>query len=131
MSQEPLHYRSITSLAAMLRSGEITPTALTERLLERIEDLNGTLNAFNLVTVDRAMAEAKAAETLLASGRDLGPLHGIPYAVKDLFDVVGLPTTAGSRTLDTAPKTVESEVTRRLAAAGMIVMGKSITVEFA
>ena len=131
MSQAPLHYRSITSLAAMLRSGEMTPTALTEGLLERIEDLNGTLNAFNLVTADRAMAEAKAAETLLASGRDLGPLHGIPYAVKDLFDVVGLPTTAGSRTLDTAPKTVESEVTRRLAAAGMIVMGKSITVEFA
>lgn len=131
MSQAPPHYRSITSLAAMLRSGEMTPTALTEGLLERIEDLNGTLNAFNLVTADRAMAEAKAAETLLASGRDLGPLHGIPYAVKDLFDVVGLPTTAGSRTLDTAPKTVESEVTRRLAAAGMIVMGKSITVEFA
>ncbi len=131
MSQEPLHYRSITSLAAMLRSGEITPTALTERLLERIEELNGPLRAFNLVTADRAMAEAKAAETLLASGRDLGPLHGIPYAVKDLFDVVGLPTTAGSRTLDSAPKTAESEVTRRLAAAGMIVMGKSITVEFA
>tara|TARA_Y100001934_G_scaffold76957_1_gene95673 strand:+ start:1929 stop:3287 length:1359 start_codon:yes stop_codon:yes gene_type:complete len=109
----------------------MTPTALTEGLLERVEDLNGTLNAFNLVTADRAMAEAKAAETLLASGRDLGPLHGIPYAVKDLFDVVGLPTTAGSRTLDTAPKNVESEVTRRLAAAGMIVMGKSITVEFA
>lgn len=77
------------------------------------------------------MAEAKAAETLLRSGRDLGPLHGIPYAVKDLFDVVGLPTTAGSRTVDTAPRTVESEVTRRLAAAGMIVVGKSITVEFA
>ena len=115
----------------MLRSGEITPTALTEGLMERIKDLNGTLNAFNLVTADRAMAEAKAAETLLASGRDLGPLHGIPYAVKDLFDVVGLPTTAGSRTLDSTPKTVESEVTRRLAAAGMIVMGKSITVEFA
>lgn len=131
MSQEPLHYRSITSLAAMLRSGEITPTALTERLLERIEDLNGPLGAFNLVTAERAMAEAKAAETLLTSGRDLGPLHGIPYAVKDLFDVVGLPTTAGSRTLDSTPKTVESEVTRRLAAAGMIVMGKSITVEFA
>ena len=131
MSQEPLHYRSLTSLAAMLRSGETTPTALTEHLLERVEALNGPLNAFNLVTADRAMADAKTAETLLRSGRDLGPLHGIPYAVKDLFDVVGLPTTAGSRTVDTTPKTVESEVTRRLGAAGMVVMGKSITVEFA
>jgi len=131
MSDQPLHYRSITELAAMLRSGAVTPTGLTRHFIERIEVLNGTLNAFNLVTADRAMAEAKAAETLLASGRDLGPLHGIPYAVKDLFDVVGLPTTAGSRTVDTAPKTVESEVTRRLAAAGMIVLGKTITVEFA
>ena len=84
MSASPLHYRSITELAEMLRSGETTPTRLTEHLLTRIEELNGPLNAFNLVTADRAMAEAQAAEALLASGRDLGPLHGIPYAVKDL-----------------------------------------------
>jgi aspartyl-tRNA(Asn)/glutamyl-tRNA(Gln) amidotransferase subunit A len=131
MSDHPLHYRSITELADMLRSGETTPTRLTERLIERIEQLNGPLNAFNLVTADRAMSEASSAEVLLGSGRDLGPLHGIPYAVKDLYDVVGLPTTAGSRTLDEAPKTKESEVTRRLAAAGMIVLGKTVTVEFA
>ena len=131
MGNRPLHYQSITELAAMLRSGETTPTALTEYLLARIENLNGPLNAFNLVTADRAMAEAKSAEALLAAGRDLGPLHGIPYGVKDLYDVVGLPTTAGSQTLDSAPKTEESEVTRRLAAAGMIVLGKTITVEFA
>ena len=131
MGNRPLHYQSITKLAAMLRSGETTPTALTEYLLARIENLNGPLNAFNLVTADRAMAEAKSAEALLAAGRDLGPLHGIPYGVKDLYDVVGLPTTAGSQTLDSAPKTEESEVTRRLAAAGMIVLGKTITVEFA
>lgn len=131
MSDTPLHYRTITELAALLRSGDLTPTGLTEHLLARIEGLNGPLNAFNLVAADRAMAEAEAAEKLLAAGRDLGPLHGIPYAVKDLFDVVGLPTTAGSRTVDTAPKTAESEVTRRLAAAGMIVLGKTVTVEFA
>ena len=131
MADQPLHYRSLTELAAMLRSGETTPTKLTEHLLARIEALNGPLNAFNLVTADRAMAEARAAEALLSGGRDLGPLHGIPYAVKDLFDVTGLPTTAGSRTLDTDPKTEDSEVTRRLAAAGMIVLGKTITVEFA
>lgn len=131
MSDKPLHYRTITELAVMLRSGEVTPTALTGYMIARVGALNGPLNAFNLVTADRAMAEAQAAEGLLSAGRDLGPLHGIPYAVKDLFDVVGLPTTAGSRTVDTAPKTEESEVTRRLAAAGMIVLGKTITVEFA
>ena len=131
MGNRPLHYKAITELAAMLRSGETTPTALTEHLLTRIERLNGPLNAFNLVTADRAMAEAKSAEALLTAGRDLGPLHGIPYGVKDLYDVIGLPTTAGSQTLDLVPKTEESEVTRRLAAAGMIVLGKTITVEFA
>ena len=104
MGNRPLHYRSITELAAMLRSGEITPITLTEYLLARIEKLNGPLNAFNLVTVDRAMAEAKSAEALLTGGRDLGPLHGIPYGVKDIYDVVGLPTTAGSQTLDSTPK---------------------------
>ena len=131
MTDTPLHYCTITELGAMLRAGDVTPTNLTAHFIERIETLNGPLNAFNLVTADRAMAEAVAAEALLSTGRDLGPLHGIPYAVKDLFDVVGLPTTAGSRTVDTAPKTVESEVTRRLAAAGMVVLGKTITVEFA
>ena len=131
MSGTPLHYRTITELAAMLRAGETTPTSLTEYLLARVEKLNGPLTAFNLVTADRAMAEAEAAEALLKSGHDLGPLHGIPYAVKDLYDIVGLPTTAGSRTVDMTPKTEESEVTKRLAAAGMVVLGKTITVEFA
>ena len=131
MSDTPLHYRTITELAAMLRAGETTPTSLTEYLLARVEKLNGPLTAFNLVTADRAMAEAEAAEALLKSGHDLGPLHGIPYAVKDLYDIVGLPTTAGSRTVEMTPKTEESEVTKRLAAAGMVVLGKTITVEFA
>ena len=89
--------------------GEITPTGLTAHFIERIEKLNGSLNAFNLVTADRAMAEAQSAEALLASGRDLGPLHGIPYGVKDLYDVVGMPTTAGSQTLEPDLKTEESE----------------------
>jgi aspartyl-tRNA(Asn)/glutamyl-tRNA(Gln) amidotransferase subunit A len=131
MDDRPLHYQSITQLASMLRSGETTPTALTEHFLSRIENLNGPLNAFNLVTAERAMAEATSAEVLLAAGRDLGPLHGVPYGVKDIYDVAGLPTTAGSQTLNSAPKKEESEVTRRLAAAGMIVLGKTITVEFA
>ena len=131
MDDRPLHYQSITQLASMLRSGETTPTALTEHFLARIENLNGPLNAFNLVTAERAMAEAKSAEVLLAAGRDLGPLHGVPYGVKDIYDVAGLPTTAGTQTLNSAPKKEESEVTRRLAAAGMIVLGKTITVEFA
>ena len=131
MDTTPLHYCTITELRAKLISGETTPTALTEYFIERIQTLNPSLTAFNLVTADRAIMEAKAVETLMKAGRDLGPLQGIPYGVKDLYDVTGLPTSAGSKTVDMSNKTEESEVTRRLSAAGMIVLGKTITVEFA
>ena len=131
MSKKPLHYCAITELGSMLRTGEITPTKLTEYFINRIENLNGSLTAFNLVTAERAMAAAEAMEALMKSGHDLGPLQGIPYGVKDLYDVIGLPTSAGSKTVDMTAKVTESEVTKRLAAAGMIVLGKTITVEFA
>ena len=72
MSDTPLHYRTITELAALLRSGDITPTGLTQHLIERIEALNGPLNAFNLVTADRALAEAVDA----ANGGQWPPRRG-------------------------------------------------------
>ena len=91
-------FATVAEIAAALAAGRATAVGVAERTFACIDRLDGPLNAFNLVTADRAMAEAVAAEALLSTGRDLGPLHGIPYAVKDLFDVVGLPTTAGSRT---------------------------------
>ena len=81
MSKKPLHYCTITELGSMLRTGEITPTKLTEYFIDRIENLNGPLTAFNLVTTERAMAAAEAMEALMKSGHDLGPLQGIPYGV--------------------------------------------------
>ncbi|MCZ6628684.1 MAG: amidase [SAR324 cluster bacterium] len=131
MNDYPLHYETITALYLRIRSGELSPVALTASLLARIEALNGPLNAFNLVTEKRALAEARAAETLIQSGRWMGPLHGIPYGVKDIFDVAGLPTSAGSRTLGENIAGTDSTVTHKLAQAGMIVLGKTITVEFA
>ncbi|MFT5172585.1 MAG: aspartyl-tRNA(Asn)/glutamyl-tRNA(Gln) amidotransferase subunit A [Gammaproteobacteria bacterium] len=128
---ESLHTKTITELAAAIGSGQLSPLELTEALLARIEQLNGPLNAFNLVTAQRALAEARAAECLITAGRSFGPLHGIPYAVKDIFDVGGLPTTAGSRLLANNVAREDSWSTRRLAQAGMIVLGKTITVEFA
>ena len=89
MSDSPLAFESIAGLAAKIRSGALSPVTLTEALLERIAALNGRLHAFIAVTRERALAEARAAELALRGGQDLGPLHGIPYAAKDLFDVVG------------------------------------------
>ena len=98
MSDSPLAFESIAGLAAKIRSGALSPVTLTEALLERIAALNGRLHAFIAVTRERALAEARAAELALRGGQDLGPLHGIPYAAKDLFDVRGVAT--GARTLD-------------------------------
>jgi aspartyl-tRNA(Asn)/glutamyl-tRNA(Gln) amidotransferase subunit A len=122
---------TITELAANIGNGELSPVELTEALLARVERLNEPLNAFNVITRERALAEARAAETLIKAGRYLGPLHGIPYAVKDIFDVANLPTTAGSRLLADNLASEDSWATRRLAEAGMVVLGKTITVEFA
>jgi aspartyl-tRNA(Asn)/glutamyl-tRNA(Gln) amidotransferase subunit A len=131
MTDTALHEQTITSLSRQIREGNLSPVALTEHLLSRIEALNGPLHAFNLVVADRAMIEAQASEAQVKAGLDIGPLHGIPYAVKDIFDVGGLPTTAGSRTLGENIPARDGTVTRRLREAGMIVLGKTITVEFA
>jgi len=131
MTDTALHEQTITSLSRQIREGNLSPVALTEHLLSRIEALNGPLHAFNLVVADRAMIEAQASEAQVKAGLDIGPLHGIPYAVKDIFDVGGLPTTAGSRIFGENIPARDSTVTRRLREAGMIVLGKTITVEFA
>jgi aspartyl-tRNA(Asn)/glutamyl-tRNA(Gln) amidotransferase subunit A len=131
MTDTALHDLTITELGQLIRSGDLSPVALTEHLLARIEALNGPLHAFNLITAERALAEAAAAERQIQAGQRAGPLHGIPYGVKDIFDVGGLPTTAGSRTLGENIAVADSTVTRQLREAGMIVLGKTITVEFA
>lgn len=131
MNDTPLHWQTLTALGEQIRAGALSPVKLTEHLLARIEALNGALTAFNLVTPERALAEARAAETLIHAGCYLGPLHGIPYAAKDIFDVAGLPTTAGSAMLADNIATEDSAVTARLARAGMVLLGKTITAEFA
>jgi len=126
-----LAFATVAELSRLIDAGEVSPVELTETLLARAEALNGPLNAFNLITAERALAEARAAETLIQAGRRLGPLHGIPYGVKDIFDVAGLPTTAGSRMLGENIADADAWVTRRMSEAGMIVLGKTVTVEFA
>ena len=126
-----LHFESITSLGRRLRSGELSPVALTETFLDRIERLDDQLGAFTVVCAERALAQARAARTQIEAGIDLGPLHGIPYAAKDLFDVRGLPTTAGTRLLADNIAAADATVVARLARAGMILVGKTVTVQFA
>jgi aspartyl-tRNA(Asn)/glutamyl-tRNA(Gln) amidotransferase subunit A len=104
---------------------------LAEHCIDRIESLDGRLNAFRLVCGERAINQAKAAEIAIKNGCDLGPLHGIPYAAKDLYDVKGLPTTAGTRLMENNTAGEDCFAVRRLTRAGMILLGKTNTVQFA
>ena len=87
---------TIAEAAAALRDGSLSALALTESVLARIEETEPALNAYMLVTADLAREQAARADEELASGLDRGPLHGIPFALKDLFDTAGIVTTGGS-----------------------------------
>jgi aspartyl-tRNA(Asn)/glutamyl-tRNA(Gln) amidotransferase subunit A len=131
MAASDLAFESIVTLGARIRRGELSPVALTEQCLARIEALDPRLHAFILVSRERALAEAHAAERALKGGQDLGPLHGIPYGAKDLYDVQGLPTTAGTRLLAGNVARADCAAVRKLAGAGMVLAGKTYTVQFA
>lgn len=131
MGDDVLAYESMARLAAGYRSGEFSPVAVTDAALARIDHLNGPLHAFLQVTRERALAEARAAELELRAGHDRGPLHGIPYAVKDIYDVQGTPTTAGTRLRAKHVAPADSAAVRALARAGMVLLGKTHTVQFA
>ncbi len=118
-------------LGRAFRSGELSPVAVTRELLERIDRLNPTLGAVHRLCPERAMAEAAAAERAFSAGEARSPLQGVPYLVKDLFDVAGLPTTAGTRLLEDNVAEADSTAVARLAAAGMVLLGKTVTVQFA
>ena len=131
MDRLPLHYQTITDLADSIRKGDMTSTQLVQSLLDRIGRLDGELNAFRLTCPERALEQAAAADRQLRDGKDPGMLHGIPYVVKDLFDVKGLPTTAGASLLDNNIAAADSHAVSRLNRAGMILLGKTNTVQFA
>jgi len=122
---------SIASIGPLIRSGEVSPVELTELSLARIERANPILNAFRTTTPDRAMAQARAAEEEIRRGEYRGPLHGIPIAVKDLMDMRGETTPAGSKVLAGTVAAEDSEVVRLLDAAGAVIVGKTSMPEFA
>ena len=131
MPETPLHFQTLSDLGRALRSGALSAEAVAARFLDRIDALDGALGAFRLVLRDRVLAQARAADATLRAGIDLGPLHGLPYAAKDLFDVQGLPTAAGTRMLADAIAPADATVIRKLTAAGMVLLGKTNTVQFA
>jgi AtzE family amidohydrolase len=119
-------------IAAGVRAGRCTARAVTQQALDEIRVRGGAFNAFVDVTHVRAFAEADRIDALVASGRDPGPLAGVPYAVKNLFDVQGLPTLAGSRINRERPAAAcDATLVERLAAAGAVLLGTLNMDEYA
>ena len=128
---KPLHELSIAEAGRQLRSGAVTSMGLTEHALKRIAQLDPQLNAFLLVTTERALADAARADDEFKRGLDKGPLHGIPYALKDIYETAGIRTTCHSKLmLDHVPKE-DCVVETKFRAGGGVLLGKLATHEFA
>ena len=116
---------SASRMAAALREREVSAVELLQTLLARIARVNPALNAIVTLDVDRAMQRAREADESLAGGRSWGPLHGVPFTLKDCFQTAGVRTTAGHPPLAEYLPDVDSTVAARLKAAGAILLGKS------
>jgi aspartyl-tRNA(Asn)/glutamyl-tRNA(Gln) amidotransferase subunit A len=131
LEKDPLADGGLAEFARNLRCGATSSVQATQSYLARIEALNPRLDAYEHVAADQAIATAHAMDALFAAGTDLGPLMGVPIAIKDLIAVEGMPTRAGTR-LDVADLIgPEGPVVRALRRAGCIILGKTKTVEFA
>lgn len=115
---------TIAEISRLIRALDVSPVDLARACLERIERLDGELNAFITVTGERALADAGSAEREIAAGRWRGPLHGVPIALKDLIDTEGVRTTGASGVFEDRVPERDAHVTARLRAAGAVVLGK-------
>ncbi len=125
-------FSTAAEIAEAVSPGRTSAIAVTEAAIARIEKHDGALNAFTTVTKERARAKARAVDAVRAAGQPLGPLAGVPFAVKNLFDVAGVPTLSGSKiNRDRAPASSDSPLIERLEAAGAILLGALNMGEYA
>jgi AtzE family amidohydrolase len=125
-------FPSVVEIAGEVRAGRVTARAVTQATLSRISRRNGAINAFTAVLTERALAQADRVDAALAAGQPVGPLAGVPFAVKNLFDIQGLPTLAGSKIRrDATPPSRDATLVQRLEAAGAILVGALNMDEFA
>jgi aspartyl-tRNA(Asn)/glutamyl-tRNA(Gln) amidotransferase subunit A len=126
-----LAWLTVAEAAERLRSKQLSPVEYAKALIARVERHDGQLNAFLRFTPEIALEDAKRAESEIARGAWRGPLHGVPYALKDIIDYAGLPTTAHSKILKDNVARFDAAVATKLKAAGGVFMGKLSTHEFA
>ena len=127
---DDLAYASAAELAALVARRAVSPVEIVELVLDRIERSRPTLNAFITVCAEEALEAARAAENAVVRGEALGPLHGVPFAVKDLVNTAGVRTTFGSVALADNIPAADSPAVARLKRVGAILVGKTTTPEF-
>ncbi len=130
MTLSPLTRRSASSLAEAIRRREVSSEQVVRAHLERIDEINPSVNAIVSYRPDEAIARARELDALTARGLTMGALHGLPFAVKDLMDVAGLPTTSGSRIHVGTVAASDSVISGRIREAGAVFVGKTNTPEF-
>jgi aspartyl-tRNA(Asn)/glutamyl-tRNA(Gln) amidotransferase subunit A len=131
MSEDELHFMTIAQASELLRTRKLSPLEYTQALIERADAINPLVDAFVLRTVDLALAQASKAQAEIGAGNWRGPLHGVPFALKDIYDTAGIRTTAHSRQLlNNVPKR-DAVTVRKLHEAGAVLMGTLATHEFA
>ncbi|MCW5603181.1 MAG: amidase [Burkholderiales bacterium] len=131
MTATDLHFLTIADAAKLIAAKKLSPVELTDALLERVEALDPQVNAFITVTAELARGQARQAEREIAKGNYRGLLHGIPFALKDIYNTAGILTSGGSRVCrDNVPPS-DATATRRLYDAGAVLLGKLQTHEFA
>jgi aspartyl-tRNA(Asn)/glutamyl-tRNA(Gln) amidotransferase subunit A len=131
MLPDDLAFAPVAVLSEQLRTRALSPVALAEACLDRLQRLGPRLGAVATLTADRALAQAKAAEAELARGAWRGPLHGIPYGLKDLVDTAGISTAWGARPFAGRVPTEDATVVTRLDAAGAVLCAKLSMIELA
>ncbi|MBT8224836.1 MAG: Asp-tRNA(Asn)/Glu-tRNA(Gln) amidotransferase GatCAB subunit A, partial [Dactylosporangium sp.] len=131
MSAGELTRMSAAALGAAIAAGEVSAVDVTQAHLDRIAAVDGQINAFLHVDAEGALAAASDVDAARARGDRLGPLAGVPIAVKDVLTTKGMPTTCGSRILEGWRPPYDSTVVRRLREAGLVMLGKTNMDEFA
>ena len=131
METEDLCYRGVHDLATRIQRGKVSPAEVVDAYLRRIEVVNPGLSAFFTLTAESAREEARQAEAEIAAGHYRGPLHGIPYGIKDIIETKGVRTTHGSSFFRDFVPDRDAECITRLKSAGAIMLGKTLTHEFA
>ena len=124
MQEAPIHYNTISQMASLIEAKELSPVELTEAMLARIDAVDGRYLSYATVMADQAMESARAAETAISAGNYLGPLHGVPIAVKDLCFTNGVRTMGGSKVLRDHVPDFDATVVKNLLAAGAVILGK-------